>query len=109
MSDVADLEQALSMERFARCVAWAAGDHERALRLYTLNTQLSEALYAPLQALELSLRNRIHSVMAGSYGERWFDTDGLMRAPHQREQVADAVADLVKDGRTLRLAELSRH
>lgn len=66
----ADLEAALSLERFARYVAWAGGDRARALELYTLNTQLSEALYTPLQALELALRNRIHTAMAAAYGER---------------------------------------
>lgn len=58
MSGAAGIEQALSLERFARYIAWAGGDRDQALALYTLNTQLSEALYAPLQALELSLRNR---------------------------------------------------
>lgn len=94
---VADLEQALSLERFARYVAWAGGDRERALDLYTLNTRISEALYTPLQALELSLRNRIHTVMTAAHGARWFETDDLVQVPHQREQIADAVRDLVRD------------
>lgn len=98
MSGAAEIEQALSLERFARYVAWAGGDRDLALEFYTLNTRLSEALYAPLQALELSLRNRIHAVMSGAHGERWFEED-LLQAPHQREQVSDAVAELIKDGK----------
>ena len=94
----ADLEQALSLERFARYVAWAGGDRAFALDLYTLNTRLSEALYVPLQTLELALRNRIHTVMAMAHGERWFETD-LLQAPHQRIQVTEVITDIVRDGK----------
>src|SRR5262249_41189467 len=59
----ADLELALSLERFARYLAWADQDRARAIELYTLNTRISESLYIPLQALEIALRNRIHAVM----------------------------------------------
>jgi len=38
------LEEALSLERFGRYLAWAGGDRARALDLYALNTRLSEAL-----------------------------------------------------------------
>ena len=40
-ADIRDLEQALSLERFARYLAWADGGRQRAVELYTLNTQLS--------------------------------------------------------------------
>lgn len=97
LTDVAEMEAALSLERFARYLAWAGGDRADALALYTLNSQLSEALYIPLQVLEVALRNRIHTVMSKSYGERWFEAEGLLAAPHQREQVQIAVAELAKD------------
>lgn len=97
--DAADLEEALSLERFGRYVAWAAGDRARALGLYTLNSQISEALYIPLQTLEVALRNRIHTIMAAAHGERWFERPGFLRIDHQREQIADAVADLTEDGK----------
>lgn len=96
---VAGMEQALSLERFARYVAWADGDRAAALDLYALNTRLSEALYTPLQVLELSLRDRIHAVLTAAHGERWFEVTGLLQAGHQQAQVEDAVADLVKDGK----------
>ena len=99
MTAVADMEAALSLERFARYVSWAGGDREQALALYTLNTQLSEALYTPLQVLELTLRNRIHTTMAAAHGERWFEVDGLLQAPHQREQVEVALAGLANDNK----------
>jgi hypothetical protein len=99
MTTVAEIEAALSLERFARYVSWAGGDRERALALYALNTQLSEALYTPLQVLELALRNRIHTVMWAAHGDRWFEIDGLLRVPQQCEQVADALADLAKESK----------
>jgi hypothetical protein len=94
-----DLEAALSLERFGRYVAWSGGDRMAALTLYTLNSRLSEALYIPLQGLELALRNRIHTVMATGHGERWFEDKGVLKAPHQHEQVQTAITELGKDGK----------
>lgn len=99
MAYIDDMEAALSLERFGRYVTWADGDRERALELYTLNTQVSEALYIALQTLEISLRNRIHSAMALTNGERWFEQINLMQVPHQAAQVADAIAELEANGK----------
>jgi Abi-like protein len=87
------------VERFSRYVAWAAGDHEKALALYTLNIRLSEALYTPLQILEIALRNRIHAVLSTAYGERWFDIEGLLQVHHQHEQLGDVISHLHKEGK----------
>ena len=99
MAQIDDMEAALSLERFARYVAWAGDDRQRALALYTLNTQVSEALYIALQTLEVSLRNRIHSAMAAAHGERWFEDPALIKLEHQASQVADAVAELEEAGK----------
>lgn len=99
MAQIDDMEAALSLERFARYVTWAGGDREGALALYTLNTQVSEALYIALQTLEVSLRNRIHNVMATAHGERWFEDADLIKVPHQVAQVADAVTELEAAGK----------
>ncbi|WP_297511824.1 Abi family protein [uncultured Caulobacter sp.] len=99
MARIDDMETALSLERFGRYVAWAGGDRERALDLYTLNTRVSEALYIALQTLEVSLRNRIHTVMAAKHGERWFQDADLIKAPLQRAQVAEAIRDLEAEGK----------
>ena len=72
VADADGVEAALSLERFARYVAWAGGDRHRAVELYTLNTRVSEALDVPLQALEVALRNRIHAVMTEASGAGWF-------------------------------------
>lgn len=99
MAQIDDMEAALSLERFARYVTWAGGDRERALALYTLNTKVSEALYIALQTLEVSLRNRIHTVMAAAHGERWFEDAAVIKVEHQAAQVADAVAELEANGK----------
>ncbi|MDT7953555.1 MAG: Abi family protein [Acetobacteraceae bacterium] len=92
-----ELEEALSLERFARYLAWAGGDHTRALELYALNTRLSEALYTPLQMLEVALRNRIHSVLTAAWGERWFEDERFEPVANQREQLVAAKADLLRE------------
>lgn len=89
-----NLETVLSLDRFGTYLAWAEGDRERAIALYSLNTTLSESLYTPLQALEISLRNRIHSVMTDMAGERWFDDPTYQLNPRQGEMLAKAEADL---------------
>jgi len=92
-----DLEEALSLERFGRYLAWAGGDRERALDLYALNTRLSEALYTPLQVLEVVLRNRVHAVLTASRGPRWFEDPSLLPGAHQPSQVAEAKAQLAEE------------
>jgi hypothetical protein len=72
-AEIEALEQALSLERFARYLAWAAGDRSRAIALYTLNTRLSESLYIPIQMLEIALRNRIHAVMSAALHDHWYN------------------------------------
>jgi hypothetical protein len=93
----ANLERAFSSERFARYLAWAGGDCDRAVELYSLNSQISEALYIPLQTLELALRNRIHGVISEAFHDRWFHDEGFLRGDRQPEQLAKAIND-IKDG-----------
>lgn len=93
------LEQALSLERFSRYLAWAAGERARAIELYTLNTQLSESLYTPLQMLEVALRNRIHAVMTEVLHEGWFHDGGVLLGKWQPGQLAKAIEDVREDGR----------
>lgn len=95
----AELEQALSLERFGRYLAWAGGDRTRAVELYTLNSLISESLYIPLQMLEVTLRNRIHAVMTEARHEAWFKDDGFLLGDRQPEQLAKAIEDIKRDGR----------
>lgn len=94
-----DLEAALSLERFSRYLDWAGGDRNRAIELYTLNTRLSEALYIPLQMLEVALRNRIHAVMSAAFHDEWYRDDGRLIGDRQPEQLAKALGDIARAGR----------
>ena len=97
----ADLELALSLERFGRYLAWAGGSRARAIELYTLNTQISESLYTPLQSLEVALRNRVHVVMTEALeGEGWFHQAGVLLNERQPEQLAKAIEDLRATNKT---------
>ncbi|CAD7721803.1 hypothetical protein FHT05_003948 [Xanthomonas arboricola] len=95
-----NFEAALSLERFGRYLAWANGDRIKAIALYTLNTQLSESLYTPLQTLEVALRNRVHTVLAEAIGQYWFEAEtGVLKGPYQDQQVAQAKAELLTGGK----------
>lgn len=99
MNSYEELEKALSLERFARYLDWAGGDRERAIELYSLNTALSEALYTPLQMLEVVLRNRIHVVMAEAVSESWFQEETVLLGQWQPEQLAKAINDIEQSGK----------
>jgi hypothetical protein len=88
------LESALSQERFGRYLRWAAGDRGRAIALYTLNTQISECLYTPLQIVEVALRNRIHATLAEAHHDGWFHEHDFLRGDRQPEQLAKALEDI---------------
>lgn len=94
-----DFEAAMSIERFARYREWAGGDRVRALELYALNTRLSEALYTPLQVLEVVLRNRVHAVLEEALHARWFDEDGFLLIDNQRLQLSKAYEELAEFGK----------
>ncbi len=97
--EIEALEQALSLERFARYLAWASGDRSRAIALYTLNTKLSESLYTPIQMLEIVLRNRIHAVLSAGLHPKWYDEPGCQFDSRQAEQLAQAKQDLTDAGK----------
>jgi hypothetical protein len=97
VTDVSAFEAAISAERFGRYLDWAGGDRDRALDLYALNIRLSEALYPPLQMLEVVLRNRIHGILSEAYQPCWFREDGFLIVAHQVIQIATATAELARE------------
>lgn len=69
------------------------------LATYLWNIELSEALYPTLEALEISFRNAVHEAASIEYdSEYWFDQPGVLLS-WQREQIADARADLTAKGK----------
>jgi hypothetical protein len=67
-ANIANLESSHSPKRLAPYYALAGGDKELGLKLYAWNSALSQALYTPLQALEVTLRNGIGSRLQATYG-----------------------------------------
>lgn len=67
------LEITLSPGRLALYEELADGRLEDALRLYCWNMSVSQALYWPLHAFEVSLRNAMADRMADAYGDDWYD------------------------------------
>lgn len=62
---------------------------------YFWNIELSKALYPSLQALEISLRNAIHTAATRHYGNNplWFEVPGVV-LDQQVEKIAEAKASL---------------
>ena len=93
------LEEALSLERFGRYLAWGNGGREEAISLYTLNTEISESLYTPIQMLEVALRNRIHVVLTDMLDEAWILDKANLLGDHQPGQVDQAIKKIEKERR----------
>ncbi len=86
----------LSTERFDRYLQLANGNNQQALDIYTANVLLSESLYIPLQALEITLRNSIHTCLRPVFGEFWFDSVDVIKGLYQHEQIGEAKAKLLR-------------
>ncbi len=68
-SDVPDwMLRAFSEARMKPYLDAVGGNAEAAVRLYWWNTEVSAALYGPLQCLEVTLRNALHRELSLAYG-----------------------------------------
>lgn len=90
------LEASLSVERLASYLNRTGQDKERALHLYVWNTEVSAALYAPLQGLEVALRNAMHRELTGVYGATWFDNQATRLAVGEVRRVSQAKDSLAR-------------
>jgi hypothetical protein len=108
---ISALERVLSPERLSTYLAATGQDHAAALQLYVWNTRISAALYGPLQALEILIRNAFHRELAAVYGLTWYDNPQVPLTPAAAARVADAKDTLRRAGRPLDpgriIAELS--
>ncbi len=110
VSNISALEKALSAERLSTYQA-ATATPEAALRLYAWNTAASAALYGPLQALEVTVRNAFHQALAPIYGMDWYDNPRAGLTPVACVRVAEAKQKLRAGGKPVAppriIAELS--
>lgn len=80
--------ETVSPERFSPYLTQAA-DELDAVGLYLWNVALSEALYPALQAVEVALRNTLHTGLAAHWGSTtWFDGPNALQAG-ETQQIAD--------------------
>lgn len=98
---IAALKNSVSAERLQRYETIAAGDSAQALRLYMWNIALSEALYGPIQGLEVTLRNKMHECFAARFGPYWYDVAGMGLQHVQQDQVLRAKQSLHQQGKRL--------
>lgn len=103
---IAALETSLSPARLASYIRRTAGDKERALRLYLWNTALSEALYGPLQGLEIALRNALNRELCAHYGPQWYENKKPVLFPDtQAEKIQKAISEFDK-GRLITVSDV---
>ncbi len=67
------LESSLSPGRLALYEKLSGGPIENTLKLYCWNMEISKALYWPLHAFEVILRNAMADRMADEYGDNWYE------------------------------------
>jgi hypothetical protein len=80
----------------------AGEDDLEALTRYVWNTSLCESLYPSLQNLEIGLRNSINVAIGKSYGNaRWFKDSRILIDSTEQQRVADAEAELVRQGKSI--------
>lgn len=99
----------ISNERFEPYLLSCNGDQKRAFELYEYNIKVSQSFYAPLSALEITLRNKIDD----SFKEHFRDDFWLHNVlpPIMGKQVTDLEQKLVQRKKTITnssiLAELN--
>lgn len=71
------LQPTLSAARIATYMNAAGHKEETALALYLWNVELGETFHLPLQAVEISLRNRINEVVSDVFTADWWKADNF--------------------------------
>jgi hypothetical protein len=100
------LERLLSLERLSRYTALANADRIVALAHYERNTRLSEALYTPLQGLEVCLRNALSIELMKFLGADWYDNQhGIFEHP-LTEMLGSAQRSLAQEGKAIILGRM---
>ncbi len=82
--------ETVSIERFKRYQTLVANDDLAASELYTANAKIAESFYIPMQALEVTLRNRINDVLKEEIGPYWFDSPNFLTTNDQLEAIVEA-------------------
>lgn len=92
-----DVQGVISAKRFQPFLDECAGDREAAERLYMWDGEAARALWSPVRDVEVSLRNALHTQLAGRWGEEWWKA----RRPNEWgwAEIQEAERKLGKRGR----------
>jgi Abi-like protein len=90
------LERSLSSDRLSTYLSATHENRESALRLYIWNVDVSGALYAPLQGLEVALRNALHDALSGSHSFAWYDTLTKLLDDRTAEEIEKAKKIIIR-------------
>jgi hypothetical protein len=95
-ASLANLEAALSADRFGTYVAAAGGDRFRAVALYEWNGAVSAAFYFPLQAVEVALRNACHRELNAIFGPTWYDERQFLAIDPETARAIDGARERLR-------------
>lgn len=70
-ANITSFVETVSKPRLSKYIKASRGNIKEALLLYHWNSQLSQALYLPLQTWEISLRNKLNSFLCWKYNPQW--------------------------------------
>jgi hypothetical protein len=90
----AALEITISQERLVKYLLSANNDLDAAIALYEKNMRLAQSFYAPLQCLEICLRNKLHVAMTAAYGVDWFDNGNAPLDQDAKREILEAYRNL---------------
>ena len=73
-NEINELEKSISTERLSTYLKATNGDKKKAVELYLWNSKTSAAFYFPLQSLEITFRNALHTALSAYYrNASWYD------------------------------------
>lgn len=93
------LQDSLSPDRLQSYLKATGGEQTLALQLYMWNTDLSAALYHPLQGLEITLRNAFHRELSKTYGSDWYNQISHILTDISNDNIAKAIRDITNRGK----------
>lgn len=86
----------LSNDRLNAYKTGACRTESDILSRYLWNIALCEALYPPLNMLEIGLRNRCDFALTMKFGTRWLEEDKVGFRDYQKARILEAQAELAK-------------
>lgn len=85
---VAAIIDTISLPRFDTYLTAAGYNRDRALLMYLWNAKVGASFHLPIQAVEVSLRNRVNHALLAEFGPDWWK-DRKFRSIIDRERVRD--------------------